>query len=84
MRRKIERYQLCGQSTIEFLLIFGVVMAVVLVSFQRHLPRVSTAANSFFYDQVNALYGKPSNCGDNKLSPAENKYLTCCLDDGTC
>ena len=70
-----------GQTAIEYLLFFGVVMAIVMVAFRTHLSRIYPAANIYFYNTlVNELYGPPSPCGDNQISPSEALHCTCPKD----
>ncbi len=78
---KIPKQSSGGQTAVEYLLLFGVVMAIVLVAFRTHLARIYPATNTYFYNRfIGNLYGDPSPCGDGICSPSEAAHYTCCKD----
>ena len=74
-----------GQTAVEYLLLFGVVMAIVLVAFRTHLPRVYPAVNTYFFNTfINELYGPPSPCGDGVVQNSEGPPHCSCPKDYSC
>lgn len=69
-----------GQTAVEYMLLFGVVVAIVLVSFKTQLPRVSNAANFFFYNTTQQLHDGSSSCGDGIITQAEIETCSCPCD----
>jgi len=53
-----------AQTAIEYMLLLGVVVALVLVAFKTSLPRLRTSANIYFNRAEISLLGKPNPCGD--------------------
>ena len=62
-----------AQTAIEYMLLLGVVVALVLISFKTYLPRMRTSANTYFNRTVIGILGKPNPCGDGYCcDPFEN------------
>ena len=59
-------FRLCrkGQTAIEYMLLLGVVVALVLIAFRTSLPRMRVSANTYFNRAVIGILGKPNPCGD--------------------
>lgn len=49
-----------GQSALEYLLLLGVVVFIVLVGFNTYLPRTQNQAGTFFNDATRHIYGESS------------------------
>jgi len=50
-----------GQTAIEYMLLLGIVVSVVLVAFNSMLPRVQSASNMYFDKVAVSLMGDPVN-----------------------
>ena len=53
-----------GQTAIEYMLLVGVVVALVLVALKTNLPRTQSSANAYFDRVVDSMVGRPNPCGD--------------------
>lgn len=53
-----------AQTTIEYMLLLGVVVALVLVAFKVYLPMLQNTGNIYFNTTARAILGKPNPCGD--------------------
>ena len=69
-----------GQTAIEYLLLLGVIVAIVLLAMPRLLPRTEGAANVYFNRAANAILGKPNPCGDGICDPNFENNEKCCVD----
>lgn len=60
MKRSLDKRQqsLQAQSTVEYLLILGVVTAIVLVGFNGFITRSQEQANVFFNQAVSGIMGE--------------------------
>ncbi|MDO8580246.1 MAG: hypothetical protein Q7S13_02070 [Candidatus Omnitrophota bacterium] len=74
-------YDQHGQTALEYMLLFGVVVAIVMVGFVKYLPRTNQAANVYFDKVSEGIAGKGNRCGDGKCEVGETD-LTCCEDCG--
>jgi Flp pilus assembly pilin Flp len=75
-----------GQTALEYMLLFGVVVAIVMVGFVKYLPRTYQAANVYFDKVSEGIAGKGNRCGDGHCdgppNPGGETNLTCCEDCG--
>ena len=80
MMKNCRKLSNSAQTAIEYLLLLGVVMAIVLIGMKTYLPRTGAASNLYFDRVTNTLLGAPSTCGDCicDVNTAENKY--CYMD----
>lgn len=73
-----------GQTAVEYLILLGVVMAIVLIGMKTYLPRTGAASNLYFDRVTNTLLGAPNPCGDGTCQPWEvqpgNLTTYCCVD----
>lgn len=62
----MRNFRLCrnGQTAIEYMLLLGVVVALVLIAFRTSLPRMRVSANAYFNRAAIGILGKPNPCGD--------------------
>lgn len=62
-----------GQTAIEYMLLFGTVVAVVLIGFKTYVPQMREAANIYFDRAAVGIMGVPAPCGDGSCDgPGEN------------
>jgi hypothetical protein len=56
-----QKYRCCknGQTAFEYLILLAVVLSIVLIGFNRYLPRTRGAANIFFDKTYNGIVGNP-------------------------
>ena len=77
---KIVLQQKKGQTAVEYLLILGAVMIIVLIGLRTYLPRAWQASDLFFNRAGRGVLGPPSRCGDGNCEfPYETREL-CCQD----
>ena len=57
-------HSLKAQTAIEYMLLLGVMVALVLVVFKTSLPDMRSSANSYFNRTAIGIFGKPNPCGD--------------------
>lgn len=77
----------CGQTAVEYMLLLGVVVAIVLVAFKVYLPRAKNSANIYFNRTSLRIMGDPNPCGDGCCDmPFEDvdKCPVDCLSGGSC
>ncbi|HPN88980.1 MAG TPA: class III signal peptide-containing protein [Candidatus Omnitrophota bacterium] len=48
-----------GQTAFEYILLLAVVLSIVLIGFNKYLPRTHSAANVFFDKTYNGIVGNP-------------------------
>ena len=63
-----------GQSAVEYLLLLGVVVFIVLVGFNTYMPRTQTQANLFFKDATRRIYGVNSFGKARRTAWESNQY----------
>ena len=73
-----------AQTAIEYMLLLGVVVALVLISLKTYLPRMRTSANTYFNRTAIGILGKPNPCGDGYCDPNFEDSAKCCVDCGGC
>jgi len=75
-------FRLCrkGQTAIEYMLLLGVVVALVLIAFRVSLPRMRVSANTYFNRAVIGILGKPNPCGDGVCTPDFENHDKCPVD----
>ena len=82
-----------GQSTLEYMLLLGTVVVIVLVGFKVFLPRVQNSSDLYFNRVSYGITDKGPACGDGQCDdpklPGGNPYgvensETCCVDCGGC
>jgi uncharacterized protein (UPF0333 family) len=83
LKKKSIKKENNAQVAIEYMLLLGVIVAIVLVGFNRWLPRVFNSADSYYNLSTNAIVGKASRCGDTACTAYENNEK-CCVDCGGC
>jgi Flp pilus assembly pilin Flp len=59
-------FRLCrnGQTAIEYMLLLGLVVALVLISFRIFLPGMRVSVGNYFNRSTIGILGKPNPCGD--------------------
>jgi len=62
MKKKL--IQKKAQTAIEYMLLLGVIVAIVLIGFKTYLPRTQDAANIYFNRVSVGILGEPNPCGD--------------------
>ena len=60
-----------GQTAIEYMLLFGTVVAVVLIGFRTYVPQMQDAANLYFNRASVGVLGEPNPCGDGVCGAGE-------------
>ncbi|MBZ0167583.1 MAG: hypothetical protein K8I00_12325 [Candidatus Omnitrophica bacterium] len=77
-----------AQTAIEYLLLLATVVAIVLLALPSYIPRVSNAANVYFYGAANAMLDIGPRCGDGTCDsthvPPFETPERCCDDCGGC
>ena len=68
-----------GQTAIEYMLLFGTVVAAVLIGFRTYVPDMREAANIYFNRASVGILGEPNPCGDGACSPGET-FDNCPID----
>ncbi len=69
-----------GQTAIEYMLLLGVVVALVLIALKTSLPKLQTSSNTYFNRAAIGILGDPNPCGDGYCcGPFE--YLDKCPPD---
>lgn len=53
-----------GQTAIEYMLLVGVVVALVLVALKTNLSQTQSSANAYFNRVADSMVGRPNPCGD--------------------
>ena len=53
-----------GQSAIEYLILLGAVVALVLMGFQTYLPRFRETSNIYYNRVAEGIMGDAPSCGD--------------------
>lgn len=81
--RKICRAQK-AQTAIEYMLLLGVVVALVLIAFKVSLPKMRVSANTYFNRAAIGIMGDPNPCGDGVCDPNFEDFSKCCVDCGGC
>lgn len=69
-----------AQTAIEYMLLLGVVVAVVLVAFKTLLPGMRVSANTYFNRAAIGILGKPNPCGDGVCNPNFENHDKCPVD----
>lgn len=73
-------YRNQGQTAIEYMLLLGVVVALVLIGFKVYLPQTRASANIFFNRAAIGIMGKPNPCGDGVCDPDFEDFDKCPVD----
>ena len=74
-----------GQIAIEYMLLLGLVAAIVLVGLQKYVMRTREASNIYFNKVVIGLDGpRPRFCGDGLCTMPPEDPKVCCTDCGGC
>lgn len=71
MRRKNILHKRGGQTAIEYMLLFGTVVAAVLIGLKTYVPDMQEAANVYFDRASVGILGEPTPCGDGVCTPGE-------------
>lgn len=69
-----------AQTAIEYMLLLGVVVALVLIGFKVSLPQTRASANIFFNRAAIGIMGKPNPCGDCLCDPDFEDFEKCPVD----
>lgn len=72
-----------GQTAVEYLLLLGVVTAIILVGMKTYLPRFTGASNLYFNKAAVRILGDAPRCGNGVVDTGENGE-NCCVDLGLC
>ena len=74
-----------GQSALEYMILLGTVVAIVLLGLKNYIPRIEETANIYYNRAAAGILGDPSRCGDGvcDCSWPEN-CKTCPTDCGGC
>lgn len=68
-----------GQTAVEYLLLLGVVVAVVLIGFRTHLPRIYGSSQTYWNRVGKGILGDPNPCGDGMCCFGES-FEACPVD----
>jgi len=60
-KRKKEDVKHAANTAVEYMLLLGIVVVVVLLGFGVFFPRINRATNVYFNEIANGLMGKPPN-----------------------
>ena len=66
----------------EYLLLLGIVVALVMVAFKTQLPRTRESANVYFNRVSLDIIGNPNPCGDGLCCPFFEDEVRCPPDCG--
>ena len=81
MKRTVVLHSRQGQTAVEYLLLLGIVVTVVLVGFSKYLPRAQQASNIYFQRVGEGVLGEPNPCGDGYCDNTTfESDTTCCVD----
>ena len=69
-----------AQTAIEYMLLLGVVVALVLIAFRTSLPKMRVSADTYFNRSVIGILGKPNPCGDGVCDPDFENLDKCPVD----
>ena len=77
-----------GQSALEYMLLMGTVMVIVIVGFKVFLPRTQNASDLYFNRVSHGIMGNVTKCGDGTCDGPEGGYPAshpensenCCVD----
>lgn len=69
-----------AQTAVEYMLLLGVVVALVLIAFKVSLPTMRVSANTYFNRAVVGIMGNPNPCGDGICNPDFENYDKCPVD----
>jgi len=69
-----------GQAAVEYMLLLGVVVAIVLVGFKTYLPRALEASNVYYNKTAVGILGQTTPCGDGICDVFLESPDTCCAD----
>lgn len=61
-----------AQTAVEYMLLLGVVVSIVMIGMKIFTPRVQSASEGLFNKQSRAVAGKPNPCGDGCCSSFED------------
>ena len=70
-----------AQTAVEYMLLLGVVMAIVLIGFKKYVPRIEGAGNVYYEHISNGILGNINPCGDGWCAPLENIDNNLCTID---
>lgn len=73
-----------GQSALEYLLLLGVVVALVLVALRTNTIRAYDASQIFFNKTSSQIMGSPNPCGDGYCHPRFEDCEKCPTDCPMC
>ena len=70
-----------AQAAIEYMLLFGAVVAIVLVGMHRYLPRANKAAEMYYNTVAGDIMTQHEDilCGNGTCDPFETR-ASCCVD----
>lgn len=73
-----------AQTAMEYMLIMGTVMVIVLTSWKVFLPSIQNSSDLYFNRVNYGIVGAGPRCGNGKVDYPEN-IETCCIDyPGAC
>ena len=62
--KSIKKNKRKGQSAVEYMILLGVVMGLVMVGFKTKLPEVLSQANVYYNQMTVSILGEPPHCRD--------------------
>jgi len=72
-----------AQTAVEYMLLLGAVVGIVLVGLKLYLPRINETSNVYFNRAAYGIYGEPNRCGDGNIGRFETRE-NCCVDYKSC
>ncbi len=78
--------QIKGQSALEYMLLMGTVMVIVVVGFKVFLPKTQNASDLYFNRVSHGITGNVPSCGDGTCNGPEGGLdgpedsNNCCVD----
>ena len=69
-----------AQTALEYMLLLGTVMVIVLVGFKVYLPRTHNASDLYFNRVNYGIVGSGPHCGNGTCDAPFENADTCCID----
>jgi len=69
-----------AQTAIEYMLLLGIVTAIVLIGFKKFLPQVQESSNLMYNRAAIGIMGDAPKCGDGTCNHDERKSKRCKID----
>jgi len=81
MRKQCIGLNTKAQTAVEYMLLLGAVVSIVLIGFKSYFPTFQLTSNYYFNQVGIGVLGEPNKCGDKICSPAENRNRENCPID---